>query len=419
MDIVRVRRRPHYARFLIPIAIVALVAAAGWSLFTSFLRPHAVEPAVDRTSLVTDVVQRKPFSQSIRASGQLASERVFAISVSSDGVVATLPIRPGTVITPQTVVATLTNPDLEAAVIDANAQLRAAEADLASVREQAKGAHLDLIAAQTSAVAQAGESRYEAEAERKLYEQGFVGSLIYRKASIEADAAHDLVAIAKEKVRVDAVQSQAKIAAAEARVEQLRAQVAANEQRLTTLTVRAGAAGVVQSVAVETGARLSSGAQIAQVADQRDLKAVLDVPEAQAHAVSLGMPTSILVQNENVDGHVTRINPAAQNGTVAVDVTPDRGFPNGARPDSNVDGTIRLGAARIALSVARPTNAADGGSVDLYRVVDGGTRAVRTHVTFGVGSDDRITIASGLTAGETVIISDMSAVNNAPSVRIQ
>src|SRR5271154_2483161 len=101
MDIVRVRRRPQYARILIPLTVV------------------------DRTSLVTDVVQRKPFAQSIRASGQLASERIFTIATSSEGIVATLPIRPGTVITPQTVVATLTNPDLEAAVVDANAQLRA------------------------------------------------------------------------------------------------------------------------------------------------------------------------------------------------------------------------------------------------------------------------------------------------------
>jgi HlyD family secretion protein len=377
------------------------------------------QPVVERASLVTDVVQRKPFAQSIRASGQLASERVFAISVTSDGVVATLPIRPGTVITPQTVVATFTNPDLDAAVVDANAQLQAAQADLASVREEARGAHLDLVASQTSALAQAGESKFAVDANEKLFKQGFIAEVTYRESVIAANTARDLVAIAQEKLRVDEAQSRAKIAAAEARVEQLRAQVAANEQRLDALTVHAGASGVVQSVAVETGARLSAGAQIAQVADQRDLKAVLAVPEAQAHAVVLGMPTSILVQNESIDGHVTRINPAAQEGTVAVDVTPDRGFPAGARPDSNVDGTIRLGAAHVALSVSRPAAAVDGGSADLYRVVDGGTRAVLTHVTFGVGSDDRITIVSGLAAGETVIISDMSAANGAPSVRIQ
>jgi HlyD family secretion protein len=418
MDIVRARRRPQYLRWLIPSAVVVFVAAAGWSLFNSF-RPRAAEPVVDRTSLVTDVVQRKPFAQSIRASGVLASDRIFTVAAASDGIVSTLPIRPGTLLEAQTVVATLTNPDLEAAVVDARAQLRAAQADLASVREQANGAHLDLIAARTSAIAQAREDAYQAEADRKLLAQGYIPDLISREADIKAGASRDLVAIAQEKVRVDQAQSHAKIAEAEARVAQLGAQVSADEQRLTTLTIRAGARGVVQAVTVETGARLSAGAQIAQVADQRDLKAVLDVPEAQAHAVSVGMPTSVLVQNENVAAHVTRINPAAQNGTVGVDVTPDRAFPSGARPESNVDGTIRLAAARVALSIARPTDAVDGGSADLYRLIDGGTRALRTHVAFGVGSDDRITILSGLAVGETVIISDMSAVNNAPGVRIQ
>jgi HlyD family secretion protein len=159
--------------------------------------------------------------------------------------------------------------------------------------------------------------------------------------------------------------------------------------------------------------------QIAQVADQRDLKAVLDVPETEVHAVAVGMPASIDVQGRSLSGRVVRIDPAAQNGSVAVDVLPDRGFPDGARPEGSVDGTIRLSAVRNALSMARPASAVDGQSADIYRVEDGGTRAVRTHVTFGVGSDDRITIVAGLAAGQTVIISDMSAANGAAAVRLQ
>ena len=186
-----------------------------------------------------------------------------------------------------------------------------------------------------------------------------------------------------------------------------------------TLTVRAGSSGVIVAVASETGARLSAGAQIAQVADQRDLKAVLDVPETAAHTLAIGMPASIAVQNASISGHVARIDPTAQNGTVAGDVTPDTGWPAGVRPAGSVDGIIRLSAASIALSIARPAATADGQTADIYRVVDGGARAVRTRVSFGPGSDDRITIVAGVAAGQTVIISDMSAANGAPSVRLQ
>jgi HlyD family secretion protein len=416
VDIVRVRRRVPLSRIAVPVGAIVLVAGAAWSL-TGVLHPPAAEPVVARETIVTDVVRRGPFAQAVRAGGKLASERVFVVSAVTDGIVAALPIRPGTVVGSSTVVAALANPDLETAVVSAAAQLRAAQAG--SVLEQANGTHLDMVAARTAAIAQAGEDADQAGADRQLHAAGYISDLIERGASIKADASRALVTIATEKVAIDAAQSRAKIAEAEARVEQLAGQLAASRARLATLQVRAGAPGVVQAVVTETGARLSAGMQIAQVADQRDLKAVLDVPETQAHAVAVGMAAAVELPGQSLPGHVVRIDPAAQNGTVAVDVLPERGFPEGVRPDSSVDGTIQLSAVRTALSIARPTSAVDGQSADVYRVDPSGTRAVKTRVTFGVGSDDRITIVAGLAAGQTIIISDMSAANGAPAVRLQ
>jgi HlyD family secretion protein len=418
VDIVRVRRRVPLSRIAVPVGAIVLVAGAAWSL-TGVLHPPAAEPVVARETIVTDVVRRGPFAQAVRAGGKLASERVFVVSAVTDGIVAALPIRPGTVVGSSTVVAALANPDLETAVVSAAAQLRAAQAEAGSVLEQANGTHLDMVAARTAAIAQAGEDADQAGADRQLHAAGYISDLIERGASIKADASRALVTIATEKVAIDAAQSRAKIAEAEARVEQLAGQLAASRARLATLQVRAGAPGVVQAVVTETGARLSAGMQIAQVADQRDLKAVLDVPETQAHAVAVGMAAAVELPGQSLPGHVVRIDPAAQNGTVAVDVLPERGFPEGVRPDSSVDGTIQLSAVRTALSIARPTSAVDGQSADVYRVDPSGTRAVKTRVTFGVGSDDRITIVAGLAAGQTIIISDMSAANGAPAVRLQ
>jgi HlyD family secretion protein len=418
MDIIRVRRRAPLSRIAMPIAAIAFIAAAGYSL-SGLLHPHQAEPAVARENIVTDVVRSGAFAQSVRASGKLASERVFVVSAVTDGIVASLPIRPGTAVTARTIVATMTNPDLETVAVSAAAEVRAAQAQAASVREQANGTHLDMVAARTAATAQAGEDADQAAVDQQLNAAGYLSDLIDREAAIKAAASRSLVGIAAEKIAIDAAQSRAKIAEAGARVEQLAGQLAASRQRLATLQVRAGAPGVVQAVATETGARLTAGMQIAQVADQRDLKAVLDVPETEVHAVAVGMPASIDVQGRSLSGRVVRIDPAAQNGSVAVDVLPDRGFPDGARPEGSVDGTIRLSAVRNALSMARPASAVDGQSADIYRVEDGGTRAVRTHVTFGVGSDDRITIVAGLAAGQTVIISDMSAANGAAAVRLQ
>jgi HlyD family secretion protein len=174
----------------------------------------------------------------------------------------------------------------------------------------------------------------------------------------------------------------------------------------------------VQSVAVDPGQRVSSGSELARIADQRSLKAVLQVAESDVRGVAPGMRAHIVASDAGtMEGRVSRIAPAAQNGTVAVDVALDR-LPQGARSDQNVDGTIVISRIPRALSLARPAAAADSGTVTLYRLDADGTHAYRTQVELAPGSDERARIRAGLRAGDRVIVSDTSAFD-APLLHIQ
>ena len=58
-------------------------------------------------------------------------------------------------------------------------------------------------------------------------------------------------------------------------------------------------------------------------------------------------------------------------------------------------------------------------SMQLYRV-DARTNVARlARVKLGRGSSDRIEVLSGLDAGDTVIVSDTSAYNGAPTLRLR
>jgi HlyD family secretion protein len=157
--------------------------------------------------------------------------------------------------------------------------------------------------------------------------------------------------------------------------------------------------------------------EIARIADDRDLKAVLQIAESDVRGVTPGQLVRIVASDAGLTlGRVTRLAPAAQNGTVAVDVALDR-IPPGARADQNVDGTVVIRRAANVLSLARPANANDGSRIALYRLDRDATHAYRTQVTLGYGSDDRVRILSGLNAGDRVVISDTSAFD-APTLRI-
>jgi multidrug efflux pump subunit AcrA (membrane-fusion protein) len=419
MDVARIRRRPQIARaVLMAAAAIALVAIAAWTLPALYVRRSAGEVAISRDSLVIDTVTHGTLERSVTAAGVLVPDRVRIVATTADGIVAELPIRAGARVTTDTTIARLENPDLSVAVADASAQLDAARADVTSAREEAAAARLDEDAILRSARAESASASVEATSDTALHAQGLIGDLQFHTALIKNSEDRDLVTIANSKISVGTADADAKIAAAQARVDQFAAALAARRAQEATLVVTAGAPGIVQSVAVDPGQRVASGTELARIADDRDLKAVLQVAESDMRGVVPGLQTRIVASDGSaIAARVARIAPSAANGTVAVDVALEK-LPSGARADQSVDGTIVIDRTANVLSIARPVAASGDGLVALYRLDRDGTHAYRTEVRLGSGSDERARVLSGLAAGDRVIVSDTSAYD-APTLRIQ
>ena len=107
-----------------------------------------------------------------------------------------------------------------------------------------------------------------------------------------------------------------------------------------------------------------------------------------------------------MSGQVIRIDPAAQNGSVTVDVKLTAPPPKSARVDQNVEGVIELARTGEVLHVARPAIGEAHQSAALWKLEGGVAR--RVTVKFGRAALKDIEIASGLAAGDQVVLSDMS-----------
>jgi HlyD family secretion protein len=415
-DVVRVKPRRIPRGLAVVLGGVVLVIGTVAALIS--LTHTAGGVAVDRASVVTDAVKLGTLSRSVSASGALAPQEVHIVAAVQPGTVESVLVKPGAYVTAEAPIASLSNPDLDAATVAARSEVDVAEADLISAEQQAKAAALAQRWAYTSAQAQAEMDQTNLSADEQLHRQLYLADQTYRIALIKATQSKAQFVLAHSQIGVDAAEQDAKIAAARAELVQAQAQFQAKEAEVDALTVRARTAGIVQSVAVDPGARVDAGTELARVADQHDLKAVLQVPEGQAHSVNIGMPALIDTGNGTVTGHVARIAPSAQDGSVAVDVSFAGGLPAGARPDLNVDGTIELQILRGVLSIARPAEAADNATVSLYKVDPRTSLARQVQVRLGTGSTDRIQVLAGLAAGDEVIVSDTSAYGGAPLLRL-
>jgi HlyD family secretion protein len=158
---------------------------------------------------------------------------------------------------------------------------------------------------------------------------------------------------------------------------------------------------------------------LARVAQPTHLKAQLKIAETQAKDVLLGQKATIDTHNGIIAGHVSRVDPAVQNGTVTVDVALDGALPPGARPDLSVEGTVEIERLTDVLFVGRPVHGEANSTVGLFKIVDDGKEAERVQVQLGRVSVNQVEILKGLDVGDKVILSDMSAWDNYDRVQLK
>jgi multidrug efflux pump subunit AcrA (membrane-fusion protein) len=170
---------------------------------------------------------------------------------------------------------------------------------------------------------------------------------------------------------------------------------------------------------VEVGQRVTEGTILAKVAQPTKLKAQLKIPETQAKDVQIGQSASIDTRNGIIPGHVMRVDPAVQNGTVTVDVKLDGPLPKGARPDLSVEGTIELENLADVVYVGRPAFGQPNSTVGIFKLDEDGKGASRVQVKLGRASVNSVEILSGLQPGDKVVLSDMSAWDAFNRIRLE
>ena len=183
----------------------------------------------------------------------------------------------------------------------------------------------------------------------------------------------------------------------------------------TTLRIPPARGGTVLKSA--RGNRWRAGSNVARVSNPTRLKAELQIPETQTRDLAIGQPAEIDTRNGIVRGIVSRIDPAAQGGTVGVDVTLQGELPAGARPDLSVDGTIQLEHLPDVIQVGAPAAGSEHSTISLFKL-DGNGEAHRVQVKLGRRSVSLVEVVEGLQPGDQVILSDMSQYDSNDRVRI-
>ena len=418
MDVQRspeVKKKKQRRRYMMVAVGLMALAAVTWGL--SRLEPAARE--VDAASVWVEEVTRGPFVRSVRGPGTLVPEEIRWISAESNGQVEKVLIDPGAEVTPDSVILELSNPQLEQQVADAELALRGVEGDYRNLEVQLESALLTQEANLAQTESQWKSAKLQAEADQQLNKEGLVPEIQRRQSELSADQWTVRYEKDQERLQKTIESNEVQLAVQRSRVDQQKAVYDLRKRELDNLKVRAGIHGVLQEVPIEEGQRVIPGTQMARVAQPDVLKAELRIAETQAKDIMIGQVAEIDTRNGVIPGHVSRIDPAVQQGSVLVDVRLDVDeLPKAARIDLSVDGTIELERVDEAVYVGRPAYGQAFSTVGLFKV---GEDEIAERITVRLGrlSVQHVEILEGLEVGDRVILSDSSQWDDVDRIKLR
>ena len=412
MDVPRgkeVARKKLIRRIIFITVIVAAIPLITWGL--SRLKPAA--PSVDRATVWIDTVKRGPMLRDVRGLGTLVVEEYVWIPAQFDARVEKINFLPGAKVHPNDVVMILRQPQMDQDAADLEAQVKQAQAAYDNLRVQLLTQQLAQEATTQQVKSDMEQAGLQADRDQQLNKLDLKSDVDTKVSIAKWEELKSRFVLSKKQLDISSEAIKAQLDAQKVLIENLQAKLKLKKEQVDELTIRAGVEGVVTQLGtattpLEAGMRVAPGTILAKIAQPERLKATLKIPETQVKDVALGQVAAIDTRNGIIPGHVTRIDPAAVNGTVDVDVKLE-GRADGMRPDLSVDGTITLERLADVVYVGRPVIGQPGAKITLFKLDPDNKEAQRVPVTLGRSSVNTIEVVDGLKVGDQVVLSDMSA----------
>src|SRR3974390_741370 len=332
MDIARPEFKERKRKRQIATAAVVAVVVTVLTVLVYRLRPAA--PTVERGTVWTDSVKRGSMLRQVRGIGSLvpSQESVLQIPAETEATVVRIRMLPGSLVRADTILLEMSNPQVEQAAVDAQLQLKAAEAEYQSQKMTLESALMNQKAGAATVQADYAQARRQAETDKALYDLGVISGLAYKTSKGKSDELTTRNGLEEQRLASAQKAMDSQLAEQQAKVEETRVLADLKKKQLDRLKVRAGIDGVLVDLPLQVGQHVTPGAMLAKVVQPNHLMAELKVAETQARDVQIGEPATVDTHNGVISGEVTRVDPAVQNGTVTVDVKLTGELPKGAPP---------------------------------------------------------------------------------------
>lgn len=388
-----------------------IIAGLGLSLLaalTWYVSIHAGATTIKRNDMLFGTVKKGDLQVEIEGYGALRSDRQLLITSLTRATVQEIILKPGALVTPESIIVQLANPELQQLVDSAEQELSQRKANLRQLKLNQQRELLNETASYAEMEASYETAKVRLEAQSGLVKSGIVSALDYKESVVHEAQLKKRLDIHQQRTAALKLVNQEAINIQLEQIKQQQGQLDIAQNRLDRLSVKAGFSGVLQRLSVELGQSLAAGQEIALIGSVQDLIALVRVPQSKAQQIFIGQKAIVDTRRDKIIGRVARIDPVVVENTVEVEITLPDNLPNSARPQLSVDAVIITETLTDVTYIERPVNGKANSNSRLFRLDESNDYAMRTEVEFGKEMGRYIEIIKGGKVNDTFIVSDLS-----------
>jgi RND family efflux transporter MFP subunit len=242
---------------------------------------------------------------------------------------------------------------------------------------------------------------------QQLVQQGALAGRLLDEARVSYAQADSQYRAAEEHLKSQQAVKQIQIRGAAAQVESAKAHHDSQQAQVAFSRIVSPISGIVADRPLNVGEMANPGSPVITIVDISRVTARIDVPQSEASLVKVGQP-AILTRpdsNDEVEGKVTVVSPAADANTTTVQVwiqVENKG--ERLKPGTAVHAAIATEVYKAAtvVPIAAILPGEEGGTAVL--TVSSDSIAHKRKVTLGVRDGNQVQILSGANPGEEVVV---------------
>lgn len=410
--IVRPRRRP-WVFVAAAVTAVALIAGGARLAAPQVKRWSAAEGTVAASSVRTAVVSTGDIVRDAPAQGRIVAARHPTLYSPAAGLVNLL-VRPGASVKEGDPLVRIDSPELRSRLAQETATLDVLRS--ATGRQGLATRELELREAQTVAILEVklSAAKRQFEMSKLAFEDKVITRLAYEKAQDDMRIAELELAHARDTARLGKDIASFDLRDKSLQADRQAAVVAELTRLVDGLVVKAPFDGIVATVTVADRDAVQQNNPLLTVVDLSANEVEITLADGYTNDAVSGTRAEILQDGRVVLGHVTTVSPEVRDGQVKGIVVFDDGSPAGLKQGQRVSVRLVFDTKTRVLKLPRGPFVESGGGRVAY-VVENGV-ATKRAVSLGIMTVSEVEIISGLSVGETVVVSDTAPFSLAGTV---